>query len=432
MSLFREIDFRKGSALDKYNAIPTIYGSVFKRTNKGIAIQTGGSKYVSYDSQLLPNNAFSIVIWARIKIEAVLPADRAMIIGSNSTGNLRIIGLHEATTGYPTLNLGSGNSRLFKWSADRNFHCFIFTIPGSAQTDITNSKLYVDGVDITAVSTVSTNVQAPRSGFVYAGGGNTTTSGCDILKIKVYDTVISEIDRNKEYSEFLQSQITEKPVRGFELVKPTDLSYQKDRGLLAAYNFKRNGDTLVDISGNGYNFTIDPGTVERDNGLYFPMTRATTTSLITLPAGSKTVCCRGTMHNIPGSFARIYSSYIMFNAAFTLFYYRAASDTIISFATGLTTADFNKEFDFVYVQEGNSIQKLYINGVLVGTTTETITSNQLIGEINSTANGGYVTHKDLRFYTRAFSEQEIKDYHNSFIKPVILEDWSGSAVSDVI
>ena len=70
--------------------------------------------------------------------------------------------------------------------------------------------------------------------------------------------------------------------------------------------------------------------------------------------------------------------------------------------------------------------------MLVGSATETITSNQSIGEINSTATGGFVTHKDLRFYTRAFSEQEVKDYHNSFIKPVILEDWSGSAVSDVI
>lgn len=211
----------------------------------------------------------------------------------------------------------------------------------------------------------------------------------------------------------------------------TNNSIKATTGLLAAYNFKRNGDTLVDISGNGYNFTIKPGTVERDNGLYFPMTSATITPPIIFPAGSKTVCWRGTMHNITESFARIYGTYVLFNSTFTLFYYRAGSDTIINFETGFTTADFNKEFDFVYVQEGNSSQKLYINGVLAGSVTETITSDQLVEEINSTANGGFVTHKDLRFYTRAFSEQEAKDYHNSFIKPVLIESFDYAVGDDL-
>lgn len=427
MAKIFSVDFRKGSYIDSVNKIVGVPTSLSKliRTDKGTALARAvNHNGVTYTTGSKSLSKFTIVAW--IKQRTTDTGDR---YSTAQIGTTQIIRRDFSATGYDNYFGGSSfqgqlsvptSTSLNKWMQ------FVVTYDGANLISSVNNKQLVGSPSATTATLDYTSIIIGR-------GTNTSRySDSDILKFEVYDDVISDKELELDYKALLESQVTEKPIRGFELVKPTDLSYLKDRGLLAAYNFKRNGDTLVDISGNGYNFTIEPGTVERDNGLYFPMTRATITSSITLPAGSKTVCWRGTIHNIPGTFARIYSSYLMFNAAFNLFYYRAANDTIITLATGFTTADLNKEFDFVYVQEGNSSQKLYINGVLMGSSTETITSNQLIGEINSTTNGGYVTHKDLRFYTRAFSEQEVKDYHNSFIKPIILEDWSGSAVGDVI
>jgi len=424
MAKIFEWDARKGSFIDGISKTVMPPTKVtFNRSSKGyICNFNGSSGKIMSDISVGSKSIRTVCVWA--KSRTTRNNNNFFTIGNETSTNRFQFG-YSINPNIVCAYNGTSIIQLTPSPEINKLHCFIFLISD------TQVKTIIDNVDYGWVNAVfndfySTffNIGTNSTGQFYYDGG--------ILKISLHSNMFGTEELNREYREFLQSQPTEKPIRGFELVKPTDLSYLKDRGLLAAYNFKRNGDTLVDISGNGYNFTIEPGTVERDNGLYFPMTRATITSSITLPAGSKTVCWRGTIHNIPGTFARIYSSYLMFNAAFNLFYYRAANDTIITLATGFTTADLNKEFDFVYVQEGNSSQKLYINGVLMGSSTETITSNQLIGEINSTTNGGYVTHKDLRFYTRAFSEQEVKDYHNSFIKPIILEDWSGSAVGDVI
>ncbi len=92
--------------------------------------------------------------------------------------------------------------------------------------------------------------------------------------------------------------------------------------------------------------------------------------------------------------------------------------------------------DFAFVSDGgrSGVIKLYINGV-----EDTITSTGFYRSgtgsrlfARSSGNGFLGDCADFRIYNRVLSEQEIKDYHNSFIKPVILEDWSGSAVGDVI
>ena len=53
------------------------------------------------------------------------------------------------------------------------------------------------------------------------------------------------------------------------MVKPTDLSYLKDTGLVAAYNMKPNGNTLVDISGNGQNLLAAGSPISTKDGTYF-------------------------------------------------------------------------------------------------------------------------------------------------------------------
>ena len=433
MAKIFEFNGNKGSLIDQVSKTAGTFGTLtsgaggFKKTEKGLAMEfDGATTSLTYpDSDILDGmTKLSIVVWIK-----PIQGGHAFhhIITKNYTNGYSFQYRNQDNAIFAYINsiplIAPKNSIEYgKWQM------FIFTYDSAGAG---TGRIYKNNTLIVEnTAYVGATVGANSNDLTISPSGNRLYGS--VGKIQMFNTSLTQSERNTLYQEFLNASPTEKPVRGFELVKPTDLSYQKDRGLLAAYNFKRNGDTLVDISGNGYNFTIKPGTVERDNGLYFPMTRATITPSITFPAGSKTVCWRGVVHSIPGSYARIYSSYIMFSAAFNSFLYRSASDNIITLATGFTTADFNKEFDFVYVQEGNSSQKLYINGVLVSSSTETITSNQLIGEINSTtfSTGGYITYKDLRFYTRAFSEQEIKDYHNSFIKPVILEDFNNYPVGE--
>lgn len=420
-------DYRTGSYIDSVNKIVGAPTSLSKliRTDKGTALaRVVNHDGVTYTTGSKSLSKFTIVAW--IKQRTTDTGDR---YGVAYIGNAQIIRRHNSSISYNnyfnSAILGSISipitTSLNKWMQ------FVVTYDGVNVVSSVNNKQIVGSPSATTATLDFTSI--------IVGRGNSTSrySDSDILKFDVYDDVISDKEIELDYKALLDTQITEKPVRGFELVKPTDLSHQKTRGLLAAYNFKRNGNILTDISGNGNNFTISPGVVTQDNGLLFPLTNATMTPSMQFPAGSKTVCWRGTIFSIPNTFARIYGSCVMFNSNASVFYFRAASDTIVQINTGMTTSQFRKEFDFVFVQEGNNSQKLYINGVLVGTSTTETTSGQSISEIGSTGTAaGNILFKDLRFYTRAFTEAEVKAYHNSWVNPVILEDWSGSAVGDTI
>ena len=139
---------------------------------------------------------------------------------------------------------------------------FVVTYDGASLISSINNKQLVGSPSSTTATLDYTSIIIGR------GSSTSRYSDSDILKFDVYDDVISDKEIELDYKALLESQITEKPVRGFELVKPTDLSYQKDRGLLAAYNMKPNGSTLVDISGNGNNGTINGAVIQSKEGLF--------------------------------------------------------------------------------------------------------------------------------------------------------------------
>ena len=275
-----------------------------------------------------------------------------------------------------------------------------------------------------------------------------------IAKLKVYDHILTEAERNLEYKEFLQAQITEKPVRGFELVKPTDLSYLKDRGLLAAYNFKRNGNTLVDISGNGLNFTIPSGI--HQNKDYLTFYNADFIGSVYSPrALTLTDAQVAGRLNFTGNFTIMVRARVKSHSDFQGLVVKGTSSAgwrcyidgannrmranlgnqLVSPPTAHTTmGNWNT---FVYIFRPGTNIGFWLNGIDLGsvdiTATVTTTNNNfIIGALQNNTYSADADFADVRIYNRELTEQEIKDYHNSFIKPIILEDWSGSAVSDVI
>lgn len=212
MALYRDIDFRNGNVLDRVSGnAPTTVTTVHKQTERGLACETGVSKTLQYPSQLLPNGAFSVVVWA--KIEKIANNSSAQVIGWQSTGNTGASGAtigirsgYDGTISYPIIFLGSNNYKYFNWITDFKYHCFIFTIPGSGQTDITNSALYVDTRSIAQIATTSSGVQAVRTNSVYVGGSSLGSLFTFFQRIKVYDHVLSTAEIAKEQIEFEESK----------------------------------------------------------------------------------------------------------------------------------------------------------------------------------------------------------------------------------
>ena len=252
--LYRDIRFNLGSATDIMGAIGTVTGATFNKDKKGWALQTGISKYVTYDRQLLPNSQYTIVTWAKIKDSVVIGTHQSNIVGFNNLGTRGICLSHYDFSGKPCFYIGTNNYRGFNWTPDKKYHCFIFTITGHNINDIDNANLYVDNVLINTNPVTKTQTPKSQSEFIYSGGSNTLFGGSNISRIKVYDHVLTAKEREKEQIEFEAAQPLTYQKRQLQLPKPTEL---KQTGLIAAYNMKPVGNILHDI----VNIPINPNFV---------------------------------------------------------------------------------------------------------------------------------------------------------------------------
>lgn len=206
-------------------------------------------------------------------------------------------------------------------------------------------------------------------------------------------------------------------------------------GLVAAYNFIPNGSTLVDISGNGYNGTIYGGLMSNKNGIQF---KNGFNDYISIPAIGLliwTINLRCTKQKTG------LSSYNgLLNGTNVLYY-----------ALGLTNSDalyyidgVYNSYDLLYMVNGtydisivcNGVNiTTYCNGVYASTVTPTsgvILYIENIGfrylGISRSFPGEF---HDLRIYNRALSSQEVRDYHNSFVNPTFIENFSSEGADGI-
>jgi hypothetical protein len=445
---------RQGTFIDSVSKTAMTPTNVtFKRTEKGQSSffsKKNATEQINTNRTLIPETG-------DFSIEAYINLPNVINTGNQNFDSCPIISQNEnsftfyAATWYGSAN---GNLRLALGSEvlvgtdvrGKGWKHIILTRNGN------NWDLFVDN-ELNASNIFSASIPSANTRIGFSPYGSRKFKGF-INKVAIYNHSLSEQERNKLYQEFLQSQPIEKPVRGFELVKPTDLSYQKDRGLLAAYNFKRNGNTLVDISGNGLNFTIPSGIHQNKDYLtfynsdfigYTSSPRALTLTDAQVAGrlnftGNFTIMVRARVKNhsdfqglvVKGTSSNGWRCYI--DGANNKMRANLGNQIVSPSTAHTTMGNWNT---FVYIFRPGVSIGFWLNGIDLGsvdiTRTATTTNNDfIIGALQNNAFSADADFADVRIYNRELTEQEIKDYHNSFIKPVILEDWSGSSVGDVI
>jgi hypothetical protein len=433
-------DYKSGTFIDSVNKIVGVPTSLSKliRTEKGAALaRVVNHDGVTYTTGSKSLSKFTIVAW--IKKRTTNTDERYTIAYIGNTQIIRELSLGTYNNYFNGALRGSISipitTSLNKWMQ------FVVTYDGVNFVSSVNNKQIVGSPSATTATLDFTSIIVGR------GTSNSRCSDSDILKFEIYDNVLSDKEIELDYKALLDTQITEKPVRGFELVKPTDLSYLKDTGLIAAYNMIPNGNTLVDISGNNNNATIFD-VVNTKRGLSFNgrgSTVITSMTANTAFAGGYTILARIKPRSFGGSSAgRIVdkSEGASGSKGFYLALGSSAQDIVYNDGGTVVRSTSNiiqlgQEQTIAMTMASNNIMFFYHNGIAAGTASKAhnyITSAPLtIGNRAGATDRAFDGEiQDIRIYNRVLTEQEIKDYHNSFVKPAILEDWSNYAVGNTM
>ena len=401
MPLYRDIRFHNGVISDIKGATSTNTGVVLLDKEKGMSARVGLGQYLNFNAQLLPENAFSVVVWAKLKESHVLGTSRGIIIGSSSDNSGSSIHISYTGNGGESiilLNNSYLSFRYFNYIPNKKWHCYIFTIPGSAQNDINSAALKVDNVSIAVTSTTSSGAQIARSGFTYVGGSNNASGGVYIARIKVYDHVLSDKEQTNEYLEYLnfKPQFATKQI---SYPKPT---YLNESGLVAAYNMQKVGNVLVDISGNGKNGTITGGVIQTKEGLKLNGVNGKITF--------------GNIGNVKSILLRA-----KFSTTSQIIMEKASNSGLIYNSSGtLTAADFATK----YVNTIGTVMQAGQWMTMALTSSSNVSFSTATLGLNNTTYGNFEI-SDLRFYSTELTSAQIQLYHNQFAKRISLkEDFS--------
>ena len=432
-------DYRNGTFIDSVNKIVGVPTSLSKliRTDKGTALaRVVNHNGVTYTTGSKSLSKFTIVTWIKQRTKdsgdrygtALISSNQIFRRGLSATEYNNFINSQLVCSITIPNPIG-----LNKWVQ------LVLTYDGSNFISSANNKTILGTP--TAVATFSFDYSDIIIG---RGGESARYSDADILKFEIYDNVLSDKEIELDYKALLDTQITEKPVRGFELVKPTDLSYLKDTGLVAAYNMIPNGNTLVDISGNGLNGAILSGISTKDGMSHNVGGGIAIRDGALITTLDYTICGRVKINNLMDTDGVLFSNdndssntiidSLGFKSRKLAWNYDSSgtfkNETTNSFVLGVWS-------DFVFISNGGRTGtiKVYIDGVeQTITTTGFYRSGSDVRIFNrSNSDIPFIGEcSDLRIYNYAFTPEQAKAYHNSCVNPVILEDWSGSAVGDTI
>ena len=153
------------------------------------------------NSLLLPD-AWTLVAWVKCQV-----MDSPTLFSFGRTD--LTVRLQNGGKGKPVIMMGSNNYKYFTGSAwttlqDGQWHFVVFSVPGIAQTDIQNAKMYLDGVPVTGTTVVATGSQQTKSRFLI--GTNTLTGtqrymgGIDYVKL--YNRALTDLEVKQIYQSF--------------------------------------------------------------------------------------------------------------------------------------------------------------------------------------------------------------------------------------
>ena len=302
------------------------------------------------------------------------------------------------------------------------FHLLVVT-----RTSTGLVTIYVDNVNLTVITTSGTPA---AGGNIYIGNraaGNRAWDGF-IGKVAIYNHIFTEQECANAYKDFLNSYPQSKEKYPNVINKPLDLSREKENGLVAAYNMIPNGNILVDISGNGKNGTIS-NCVSLKDGIKFISNKQ---SKITFAGAQVAYPSSISLRFKPGVInvsdrsiigQGIGYPYIIFtNGILKCGWYSGSWYSKVSSSIALAQ---DKIYTITYTCAANE-GKIYVNGVDVSTTGENVNVPTPVIFMADIGNNWYTdgTVYDVRFHNKILSLQEIRNYHNSFVQPTLVVDFS--------
>lgn len=444
MSKIFDIDFRKGTLIDSASGRAgtlTIGNGGFKQTEKGMALHCDGSAtkmYFKKDINL--NNDWSISIVGKTT-DLSNPSWDGYITLSDLTYNYSL-GCSITPSRFLLYDYVGMTNVGFSYTnaiSDTIFHNIIITFNGTTKL----CTVYLDNQE-NGSSTISGTLRtSPYIEIGYQSTGTGYFTG-PILNAQIYDHVLTASERLKLYQQFLSSKPTFKPKENIKgKVKPDNLN---ENGLVAAYNMILDGNTLVDISGNGNNFVLNAGELQTLNGIRIQTINNLSNSdgKFNMGMSNFTICMRINCRTFDNTSRLLFGMYQGSSVPYWVLdqlnngvLYIPMRDSNSQTANIRTLNDFpiNQDFDIVaIINRTTNIGKIYINGVddtdpaytdisaLTGNLSNN-SANKFIRGVDTAINEYY----DIKLYNRALSENEVKEYHNSFASQLYLkEDFSNS------
>ena len=448
MSKIFDLDFRKGTLIDSVSgqAMTEVGTTTFKDTEKGKAIYNDCSP--NYLELPCVNNitTFSIVFATKFEYKSGNLLNGINI--SNSAGEIFSTYIYSGG-GNPFIAV-VGNRKRYSTSYTSNkvWDLIIGTFDG------TNYKLYINNTSY-SLSEGSFNFTAPPNKITLntaVASSGYYSSGYTGYKAQIYDHILTDDERTAIYNDFLKSYPSHQAVDNFEYPKPTSIS---DTGLVCAYNFKRSGNSVLDISGNNRDATINGVVNSVKDGLRIITNTSSIDTLITDNSyfeNGFTICidfvvydytpyesyhCRllekAKMHTGGEGFGITYVSdyynLLLLGSGFTLF---SSSKIPINTKAQLTIV-------FTKIDAGSTMVKSYIDGNLVSTKNiakglQFITTKSLI--LGNSSYQQKYSHKgelhEFRLYNRPLTDIEIHNLYNSKIQTTKNLDFSNNAVGDTL
>jgi len=225
MAKIFEFNGNKGSLLDQVSKTAgTLTAGTsrgFVKTEKGLAMKFDGAvTKIDYgDRANITTNDFAMEAWVKLT-----NYDNFNIMFGKSDATDGYILLSNPTDGLPRIrvggtpwNIGSTPIPLNKWN-----HVFCnFDRDGNAEVFLNN--ISVGTQDISSESSSITNASS-----LLVGTLTTHFLTGNQAKCRLYDSLLTQNECNNLYKEFLHSFGTSEQKRGFEKIKPTDLSNEVD------------------------------------------------------------------------------------------------------------------------------------------------------------------------------------------------------------
>ena len=451
-----DLDFRKGSLLNYGTANVTVTNNnvTFQNSERGQSTYFNGTNaYLGLsDVANIGTGDFSVIVWIR-------PSKVKLcgIINKRQSGSGWYLALSNLNIGYGLFDTdghsieGTGVNTV---SAYQNKMIGIIINNTTKKLYVLENNILSSSVDISSLTSPITNsisLAIGRYGYYTAAGY------CDgkIYRALIFQKALTQSEIDKNYQEFLSSFPIAESKRNFIYPSATSLN---ESGLVFAYTGdKLYNNTLVDISGSGNNGTATKVIYDRANyeyGIKFNGSNSyvTVTNNTGFNFGSNNFTIAlwfyPTVQQRMGLFSGITDYWMGIDFHFSAVGTRTINLWLSSNGTnwniinsdpggqgiGSISLALNQWHSIVVIRNGNILQS-YIDGILdinktISGSVITKSENKRIGLWGT---GGYPLAGLIRnisiYNNRAFTLQQVKDYHNSFARQTFIsEDFSDYSV----